>query len=176
MAYKYETVVELLLSDGSLRRYLQADVPEGDYLSARTIHSYSASPETVARYGLAPGKGQIVMPTGGASAAKPEPTPPSAAPQEEDMSSNAQLRAAIRELGAISRNPAHPDQHRAKRALREMYDSLDGKPSARVIGAGYASPHAEELDRMMGLSTAGQGVRVEGSQLILSAAGRGQQR
>lgn len=33
------------------------------------------------------------------------------------------------------------------------------------------SPYAAQLDREMGLSTEGQGVRVEGSQLILSAAG-----
>jgi hypothetical protein len=173
MAYKFETVVELLMSDGALHRYLQGDVPEGDYLSARVVHSYHASSETIAKFGIARGKGQIVKPT---VALEPtDPSPPSAAPQEEQtMSSNAQLRAAIRELGAISRNPSHPDQHRAKRALREMYDSLDDKPSARVVGASYTSAHAEELDRVMGLSTAGHGVRVEGSQLILSAAGRGQ--
>lgn len=41
-----------------------------------------------------------------------------------------------------------------------------GAPVATAL-----SPYAAELDRQMGLSTDGQGVRVEGNQLILSAAG-----
>lgn len=170
MAYKHSTIVELHMADGSLRRYLQGDVPEGDYLSARSVHSYGAGPETVAKYGLAPGRGQIVEPSLSVTAHIQDSSPPSAAPQEEETMSAAQ---AIHDLFRIARTPGHPKRDNARRAILALPDDA-GKASARVAGVAYESEHGEELDRLMGLSDAGKGVRLEGNQLILSTTGRSQ--
>lgn len=98
-------------------------------------------------------------------APKPKPLPLAAKARKttpKDDKSMSRIERAIKQLGAIAADAKNPDSRRAARALERM-----AHPD-RIEGATYLSPYAEELDRKMGLSGAGRGVRVEGNQLILS--------
>jgi hypothetical protein len=168
MTESHQRVTELRMTDGSLRRYLGA-APEADYLSALGAVSYSASPATVAALGLAAGRVQVIEPAIKASE-QPDSRPPSAAPQEEETMSTAE---AIRTLAKIARTPGHPQRAKARKAILALPDDSGAAKASTGAGVTYLSPYAAELDRKMGIGDAGRGVRVEGSQLILSATGRG---